>query len=125
MTLLEECIVALGKDAKILDNIDMKHILEKFYENVELTSWGAFDYDKIKGKKEKCDITELANYLNSNKYYIIWDDATTPALLCSTKALLDNIYDVTAVSPNTWLMSEDFKCFVEMYHEYEITVVTL
>ena len=125
MTLLEECIVALGKDAKVLDGDEDVFARKKFDENIPLTLWCAFDYDKIKGKKEKCDITELANYLNSNKYYIFWDDATTQALLCSTKALLDNIDDVTAVSTNTWLMSEDFKCFIQIHSGYETTVVTL
>ena len=125
MTLLEECIVALGKDAKILDGAEDVFVRKKFDENIPLTAWCSFDYDQIEGKKEKCNITELANYLNSNKYYIFWDYATMPALFCSKSALLDNIDDVTAVSTNTWLMSEDFKCFIQIHSGYETTVVTL
>lgn len=48
-----------------------------------------------------------------------------PILLCSKNAILDNLYDITAVDTNTWLISEDFKCFIEIYNEYELNVVTL
>ena len=125
MTLVDECILALGKDAKMLGNGDIKYVLKKFYENVKLTAWGAFDCSNTRGKKEKCSITELNRYLNLKKYYIIWDNAKTPILLCSTDAILNNIYDITAVGTNTWLVSEYFKRFIEIYHEYELNVVTL
>ena len=56
---------------------------------------------------------------------------TEGRFICEQKADLlqsagvDNIDDVTAVSTNTWLMSEDFKCFIQIHSGYEITVVTL
>ena len=44
--------IALGKEAKVLDGDEDVFARKKFDENIPLTLWCAFDYDKIKGKKK-------------------------------------------------------------------------
>ena len=94
------------------------------FQNIRLTSWGEFDWNNINSRKiiKNTKIIDIKKYVNTIKYYIIWDDPSEPILLAPLDNIIKNIDDVTAVSTNTWLMSEDKKYFVEIYHETRITI---
>ena len=60
--------------------------------------------------------------LNSNmEVYIIWDEVNLSIIKTDLFSVIDVIYDVTAVSFDTWLLSIDIKEVVEFYNESEIT----
>ena len=56
-----------------------------------------------------------------NKYYILWDMQDTPAIICDLFTILNNIYDVLAVSFNTWLLSLNENEIIEFYHGSKVT----
>ena len=124
MTLTEECILALGDDTGIFLDEEKKQIEKNLFQNIRLTSWGEFDWNNIDSRKiiKNTKIIDIKKYVNTIKYYIIWDDPSEPILLAPLDNIIKNIDDVTAVSTNTWLMSEDKKYFVEIYHETRITI---
>lgn len=53
--------------------------------------------------------------------YIIWDEVNLSIIKTDLFSVIDVIYDVTAVSFDTWLLSIDIKEVVEFYNESEIT----
>lgn len=124
MTLTEECILALGDDTGIFLDEEKKQIEKNLFQNIRLTSWGEFDWNNINSRKiiKNTKIIDIKKYVNTIKYYIIWDDPSEPILLAPLDNIIKNIDDVTAVSTNTWLMSEDKKYFIEIYHETRITI---
>lgn len=58
----------------------------------------------------------------STPIYIIWDEATLPVVKSNLPSVLEVIYDVTAVSFDTWIFSHVFEYVVEYYHEGETTI---
>ncbi len=54
--------------------------------------------------------------------YIIWDEVNLPIIKTDLFSVIDVIYDVTAVSFDTWLFSVDEKSIIEFYHEGEIKI---
>lgn len=110
MTLLEECIEALG-NCEILSSQKSKEVLEKFESMFPITAWARIDWDKIQSKKGLVSIDEIIPYLINSigeintKVYIIWDDATLLVIGSELKDVLRTIDDVTACSFDTWIFS--------------------
>jgi hypothetical protein len=47
MTLLDECIEALGEDAEILTDSEKEKILDTLESSFPFTEWGRIDWDKV------------------------------------------------------------------------------
>lgn len=70
------------------------------------------------------DIT-LTRYMKlfcKKKFYILWDSVDVPCILSNYEDIIRNIDDVTAVSFNTWLLSENLTELIEFHHEGTITI---
>ncbi|WP_308728038.1 hypothetical protein [Bacillus sp. MYb209] len=55
--------------------------------------------------------------LHSTIVYIIWDEASLPIIKTNLHQILQVIDDVTAVSFDTWIYSQDVGYVIEYYHE--------
>ena len=108
MTLLEECLDVLKKYSIIED----KELEEQILSNLKSTFYGKIDFSKYADAHE-------------SEYYVIWDNAAIPIIKCNIEDILDNIYDVLAVSFDTWLISTDMKRIIEFYHEGSITTAKI
>ena len=124
MTLTEECILALGKTTTIFQGVKKEKIEKALFNKIKFRFCGEFDWDNINSLKKikNVKIADIKKYVEDKNYYIIWDDPIEPILLSPLENIIKNIDDVTAVSTNTWLMSEDKKYFIEMYHESRISI---
>ncbi len=124
MTLTEECILALGKTTTIFQGAKKEKIEKALFNKIKFRFCGEFDWDNINSLKKikNVKIADIKKYVEDKNYYIIWDDPIEPILLSPLENIIKNIDDVTAVSTNTWLMSEDKKYFIEMYHESRISI---
>ena len=122
MTLLEECIEALGNNIYILNGDEELTIEDKFYDIIPLTTWGRIDWDKFKNIASIKNSADL-NQVDENKvFYIIWGDVDMPIIKSELVNILNNLDDVLAVSFDTWLLAEDESIVIEFYHESEITI---
>lgn len=122
MTLLEECIEALGKNICILGDNEKQVVEGEFYKMIPLTTWGRVDWDRFKNKREIKSASDLIQLINNEKYYIIWGDIEMPIIKSELINILNTLDDVIAVSFDTWLLSEDKSLVIEFYHESNITI---
>ena len=128
MNLLEECIEILGKNAKILDEKTAENILCEFDKNFPLTAWGRIDWNKIKKNKKVNLFEEIIPSIKeekrrtSNLIYVIGSDPTIPIFESKLDTILENFYDVAALSPNTWLYCPKDGWVIEFYHDGETTI---
>lgn len=127
MTLLEECIEALSEKLVILSKEETELVYLDMIKEFPMTNWGRINWESIVDKRSAVGIDECKNILSEleildSDIYIIWDEITLPSLLVPMKNVLTNIYDVLAVSSNTWLYVNDKKIVVEFYHENEISI---
>ncbi|WP_144508142.1 CDI toxin immunity protein [Bacillus thuringiensis] len=127
-TLLEECIGALGKDIEILENTQGKMIVKNFENAFPITQWGRVDWSNIENYGDLYNEDEIKLYLQnffgtySKTVYIIWDNARVPVIKTNLHQVLKVIYDVTAVSFDTWIYSPDMGFVIEYHHDGDIRI---
>lgn len=127
MTIYEECLVALGNNAKAMSRKETKDIFEEMIGIFPITSWGRVDLDKINRKIRVASIQDGINKIKEEKLidgdvYILWDEASLPAVKTKIESVVNAIYDITAVSFDTWIFCPSKKYLIEFYHEHEITL---
>lgn len=127
MTIYEECLVALGNNAKAMSRKETKDIFEEMIGIYPITSWGRVDLDKINRKIRVASIQDGINKIKEEKLidgdvYILWDEASLPAVKTKIESVVNAIYDITAVSFDTWIFCPSKKYLIEFYHEHEITL---
>jgi hypothetical protein len=128
MTLLDECIEALGEDAEILTDSEKDKIFDTFESSFPFTEWGRIDWDKVSKKEIVNTVNDITAYLEkcyenfNTDVYVIWDEGTLPIIKSDLKKVLEVIDDVTAVSFDTWIFSPASGYVIEIYHEGEVWV---
>ena len=128
MDLFEECMEALGKNARISDEKISKKIILEFDKIFPLTSWGRIDWDKIKKNKKVSLLEEIIPTIKgegrsfSNLIYVIGSDITIPIFESKLDKILEHFDDVEAVSHNTWLYCPSDGWVIEFYHDGETTI---
>ena len=122
MTLLEECLVALGKDVTKLSKEKTDEIFESMLQKFPMTSWGRIDWENVNHKKIS-SIDEIKKYIKTQEdVYILWDEASLPAIKTELNNVLSVIDSVKAVSFDTWIYSSNWEYVIELYHENEINI---
>ncbi|ASI78539.1 hypothetical protein PDR89_04015 [Bacillus cereus group sp. Bc002] len=127
-TLLEECIEALGEDIEILENTQGKMVVKSFENAFPITQWGRVDWSNIENYGDLYNEDEIKLYLQncfgtySQTVYIIWDNARVPVIKTNLHQVLNVIYDVTAVSFDTWIYSPDMGFVIEYHHDGDIRI---
>ena len=124
MTLLDECLIALGPNTTVLSKEETVSLFDSMSQDFAITPSGRIDWDTVKKFNRISSADEIAKHLNikNNIVYILWDEASLPAL----KTTLDNVFsvinDVIPVSFDTWIYSPTEKFVIEFYHEDEINI---
>jgi hypothetical protein len=127
MTLLDECIEALGSKVIVYDKKLSSEISHELQTLVSFTNWGRIDSDKlikiyqIESIDDLLRIVSEKNICNS-EFYIMWNDASCPVIKAELSIIIDKIDDVTAVSFDTWLFNFENRYVVEFYHEGDISI---
>lgn len=123
MTLFEECILALEGHAIQMNDEKTKEIFKEMIIKFPITQWGRLEWDIIGNKlveiEEKDIISKLCEVgLEVNKgIYILWDNATLPAIKSNLANVLDVIDDVASVSFDTWIFCPESNYVIEFYHD--------
>ncbi|MCW9134405.1 hypothetical protein OF830_26875 [Bacillus paramycoides] len=127
-TLLDECIEALGENIVVFEGEEREKFLNSFENSFPITTWARIDWDKIQNYLDIYHIDEIEPYLynryslHSNIVYIIWNEASLPIIKTNLHQILQVIDDVTAVSFDTWIYSQDVGYVIEYYHEGEVRI---
>lgn len=101
--LFDECIGALGNQAKVLSCNETSDVFKSITSNFKFTSWGRVDW-RGKGKK----VESLANImfnlkLSNERVYVIWGSAEVFGVESDFDCVGKNCDDVFAVDFITYL----------------------
>lgn len=119
--LFQECINSLN-NCEILFLENTEKIFNKLIKIFPITFYGSIDWNKFNGIMNTEEMPYLYQALNlKNKYYVLWDMQDTPSVICDLSTILNNLYDVLAVSFNTWLLSLSGQEVIEFYHGNIVT----
>lgn len=124
MTLYEECLEELKGNYTIVSDNEKNKILNNLYDKFPFTDWGRINWDKVIKKERINNIVDIKEKIlnNSIEVYVIWDQVDLPIIKSDLCSVLNVIYDVTAVSFDTWLFSVDEEYVIEFYHDGEIMI---
>lgn len=127
MSLLDECIEALGEGVQVLFDSDKEQILNSFESSYPF-EWGRIEWEKISNHTEVNTVDEIISFLNQNveEYdnvvYVIWDEGTLPIIQANLDKVFKVIDDITAVSFDTWILSPSTGYVIEIYHDGKVRV---
>jgi len=130
MTLFEECIEALTNEGEvtILSHEQSKNVESSFEKRIPFDySFVHYkiDFSQMLRKKEIEMVEDILDELQKNEVdideqvYVIWSDPTLPVIKTTIKSVINVIYDVLAVSADTWIFCPKERYVVEFYHEGE------
>lgn len=128
MTLLDECLEALGENKVILLESETTSIFKSFSSRFPITRYGAINWDEISNKYYISKLNDITSIIESKKndvgkeIFILWDEASLPCIKTDLDSVLNVIYDVTAVSFDTWLYSSQNNYVVEFNHNGKIVL---
>ncbi|AVI42711.1 MULTISPECIES: hypothetical protein [Bacillus] len=128
MSLLDECIEALGEDVHILYKGNREQILNDFENSFPFADWGQIEWKKVSSYEQVDTFDEIRSFLNQklNEYsdivYVIWDEGTLPIIQTALDKVFEAIDDVTAVSFDTWIFSPSSGYAIEVFHDGEVKV---
>ena len=89
---------------------------------------GRVDWSNIENYGDLYNEDEIKFYLQncfgtySQTVYIFWDNARVPVIKTNLHQVLKVIYDVTAVSFDTWIYSPDMGFVIEYHHDGDIRI---
>lgn len=126
MTLYDECIEALGVKCILLDLKSTNKKYDKFREDFPMSKWGGIDWEKSEALLKRALTEEVFDLLikentKFGKVIVFWDNAELPALVSDLDTLMKNIYDVLAVSFDTWFYFEEDGEVIEFHHDKGVT----
>lgn len=105
MSLFEECKEALKNDFQIIE--DSKEVIAKLnIYPIHLNSiiWTNMDF------RDFDDMDELLKYVQefqNTVVYVVADDKDIPIFTSTLKAVIENIYDVMALSPKVFIFNNE------------------
>ena len=105
MTLFKECKEALKEDFHIIEDEQKAiEILQTFPIPYDYIMWSELsykDYDRME------DIVNDLSILSNKSLYVLADNADVPVFRSNLKVIMDNIYDVSALSPKVFIFNQE------------------
>lgn len=106
MNLFDECKEALGEDFNIVEGHDCDTAIFIFNQypiingNISWPDVGYIEYENIKEFVRK-------QSFENNHFFVLVDDASIPVFRTSTRALSENVCDITALSPKIFIFNDE------------------
>ncbi|MEZ7512146.1 CDI toxin immunity protein [Bacillus pumilus] len=128
MSLLDECIEALGEGARVLYDNDRAQILSNLENHFPFYCYGQIEWEKVSAYAEVDTFNEIRSFLYqkmdeySDIVYVIWDEGTLPIIQFTLDKVFEAIDDVTAVSFDTWIFFPSSGYVIEIFHDGEVKV---
>ena len=105
MTLFEECKEALKDDFSILDDEHKAiKILDSFPIHNNYIMWSEIKYGDYEDME---DLISDLSVLHNKSLYVIADSHNVPVFKSNLKLIIENVYDVSALSPKVLIFNEE------------------
>ncbi|MBA8563879.1 hypothetical protein NFJ59_08895 [Citrobacter freundii] len=105
MTLFEECKELLKADFDVVEGDDLSMVMDIFHQYPWHSGnliWSEMDFCDYELTHEMFNGSDLGN----ETVFVIADDADVPVFRTHLQLIVDNIYDVIAISPNLFIFND-------------------
>lgn len=117
MTLFEECRELLKADFDIMEGDDLSMVMDIFYQypwHSENLMWSAMDFSDHEISHEMFNGSSFVN----ETVFVIADDANVPVFRTRLQLIIDNIYDVIALSPKLFIFNDNLMISPLFPHDF-------
>ena len=117
MTLFDECKELLKADFEILEGDDLSMVMDIFHQYPWFSGkimWSEMDFSDHEITHEMFNESVLGN----ETVFVIADDANVPVFRTHLQLIVDNIYDVIAISPNLYIFNDNLMMQPLFPHDY-------
>lgn len=105
MTLFEECKALLKADFDVVEGDDLSMGMDIFHQYPWHSGnliWSEMDFSDYELTHEMFNRRDLGN----KTVFVIADDADVPVFRTHLQLIVDNIYDIIAISPNLFIFND-------------------
>lgn len=105
MTLFEECKELLKADFDVVEGDDLSMVMDIFHQypwHGGNLIWSEMDFSDYELTHDMFNGSGLGN----ETVFVIADDADVPVFRTHLQLIVDNIYDVIAISPNLFIFND-------------------
>lgn len=106
MTLFEECKELLKADFDVVEGDELSMAMDIFHQyrwHSGKIMWSEMDFSDHEITHEVFNGSGLGN----ESVFVIADDANVPVFRTHLQLIVDNIYDVIAISPNLYIFNDN------------------
>ncbi|MCC8230691.1 CDI toxin immunity protein [Enterobacter mori] len=105
MTLFEECKDLLKTDFNVMEGDDLSAVMDIFHQypwHSGDLKWSEMDFSDYEPSHEMFKVSDLGN----ETVFVVADDANVPVFRTHLQLIVDNIYDVIALSPKLFIFND-------------------
>lgn len=117
MTLFEECKELLKTDFNVVEGDDLSAIMDIFHQypwHSGNLRWSEMDFSDYELSHDMFN----GGCLGNETVFVIADDANVPVFRTHLQLIVDNIYDVIAISPNLFIFNDKIMIKPLFPHNY-------
>lgn len=106
MTLFEECKELLKTDFDVVEGDDLSMVMDIFHQYPWCSGkimWSEMDFSDYEITHEMFNESGLGN----ETVFVIADEANVPVFRTHLQLIVDNIYDVIAISPKIFIFNDN------------------
>ncbi|AIQ14294.1 CDI toxin immunity protein [Paenibacillus durus] len=112
----DECMEALGEGTVIFSNEKTEEIYTAFQNEYQITFFGRIDWTKYEFEEIDLKTLETLYLMKDEEGYVLWSHGFDPVIQAKMNKIIENINEVTAVSPDVWLYKEN-NYVIEIFHD--------
>lgn len=99
-----------------LDELQSSQIEELILAKIRFLPNGVIDWESYPNSIAVLDFEKTSAKITNKSCYIMWDEGTLPIVKTDLDSIEKNLFDVTRIAFDTWIVGESFEWVFEFHH---------
>lgn len=103
---------------EILDELQSKRIEDMILDKIVFipSGSGRIDWGVYPNSIVVSDLKEVIKKIANKSCYVMWDEGTLPIVKTNLDSIGDNMFEVTKIAFDTWIVGDLFDWGIEFHH---------
>jgi hypothetical protein len=113
------------ENVEVLDELQTTQIEELILEKIVFIPSGRIDWRTYPNSILVLDLKETIKEITNRNCYVMWDEGTLPIVKTNLDSIGNNIFEITKIAFDTWVVGDRFDWVIEFHHTGLIHYTTL
>lgn len=101
---------------EVLNKLQSSQIEELILAKIRFLPNGVIDWESYPNSIAVLDFEKTSAKITNKSCYIMWDEGTLPIVKTDLDSIKKNLFDVTRIAFDTWIVGENFEWVFEFHH---------